>query len=118
MQATIELNGLEFFACHGVSEQERKVGNIFIVDISFNVDISRALSSDLIEDTVNYATVYEIIRKEMEIPSNLLEHIAGRIQASLQAGFPEMKKIKIAIAKVNPPIGGQAQNARVVITSP
>ncbi len=111
----IQLNKLEFFAFHGVSEQEKKVGNTFIVDFECEIDFSKALESDDLEDTVSYADIYHLIKKEMEIPSNLLEHVAGRIIRSVQNNFPQIQMLKISIAKINPPIGGQAASATVTI---
>ena len=115
MQSIIELSQLEFYAYHGVLEQERKVGNTYIVDVMLTMDISRPMVTDAIEDTVNYAEVYDLIKHEMSIPSNLLEHVAGRILRSLKGAFPRLKNVRISVAKVNPPIGGQAAFARVVV---
>ncbi len=75
----IELKGMTFFAYHGAMEQERKVGNSFVVDLHLFLDLTPAATSDNLEDTVNYASVYELVKEEMAIPSNLLEHAAGRI---------------------------------------
>ncbi len=117
MQTLIELNGLEFYAYHGVSEQEKKVGNTFFVDISMEANIFQAVLSDNIKDTVSYADVYAVVKEEMEIPSNLLEHVAGRIIHSIRQHFPKVKRITVAIAKRNPPFGGAVKNARVILST-
>ena len=66
----------------------------------------RALTEDVIDDTVNYAEVYALIRRKMEEPVNLLEHLAHRITEDLYAQFPPIQAIALCITKVTPPISG------------
>ncbi|MDR2232129.1 MAG: dihydroneopterin aldolase [Tannerella sp.] len=115
MNVLIELSEMKFYAFHGVSAQEKAVGNIFTVDISYRCPSSEACSSDNIEDTVSYADVYCVVKKEMECPSRLLEHLAARISTSLKAGFPQLTYLKIRVSKANPPLGGEVKSASVVI---
>lgn len=116
MQSTIQLSGLEFYAFHGVTEQERKVGNTFLVDISIDTDISRPMETDLLEDTVNYAEIYDLVKTEMSVPSNLLEHIAGRILKCLLSRYPQVSRARVEVAKRNPPVGGQTAWAKVTVS--
>lgn len=106
---------MEFYAYHGVLEQERIVGNTFLVDVRLQVDISSAIESDQVEDTISYAEVYELVKEEMHIPSNLLEHVAGRIVSQLKHRFPQIKGIRVAVSKPTPPIEGQIGYAKVEI---
>lgn len=69
---TIEINGLEIHAGHGVLPQERMVGNTFRVDLCLDLDLSKAMDSDNVDDTVNYARVIGIVKQEMAIPSHPL----------------------------------------------
>jgi dihydroneopterin aldolase len=116
MQSTIQLAGLEFYAFHGVMEQEQTVGNTFLVDISIDADLFKSMHSDQLEDTINYAEVYALIKQEMAIPSCLLEHVAGRILHSLFNHFPTIERITITIAKKNPPMEGQVAWAKVIVS--
>ena len=68
-----------------------------------------------VEDTLNYATVYEAVASEMMIPSNLLEHVAGRIGTHLLDMFPEIKDIDLSITKLNPPMGADCTGAGVEV---
>ena len=111
----VELKGMSFYAYHGVMEQEQKVGNTYTVDLELYVDLSRAVQTDNLEDTVNYAVVYEIVKKEMKIRSQLLEHVAGRIINRIKQNFSEITTVKIRLAKLNPPISGDIKEAAVVI---
>jgi len=111
----IELKGMSFYAYHGVMEQEQKVGNTYTIDLKLYADLSRAAQTDNLNDTVNYAAVYEIVKEEMKVPSQLLEHIAGRIINHIKRDFPKITIVKIRLAKLNPPISGDIKEAAVVI---
>ncbi len=111
----IELKEMTFHAYHGVLEQERKVGNSYFVDLKLYFDFNKALNSDNLNDTINYASIYEIVKTEMLISSNLIEHVAGRIIKHLQKKFPIITEIEIRLAKKNPPIGGDIKETAVII---
>ncbi len=115
MTTQITLDAMKFYAYHGVEAQERKVGNTFVADLVLSAPIEGAVKSDAIEDTINYATVYEVVKREMAIPSNLLEHVAGRILVALKEAFPELLAIELRISKMNPPLGGDVRSASVIL---
>lgn len=102
----IILSGMNFHAFHGVMEEERLLGNTFTVDLEATLDLSAAAGSDSLEDTVNYAEIYAITKREMEIPSRLLEHVAGRIIKAVKTRFPEITTVKAVVSKKNPPVTG------------
>lgn len=115
MTIKIELNAMKFYAFHGVAPQERKVGNHFVVDIRMETNVSRATQSDDIRDTVNYAEVYTVVKREMERPSLLLEAVAGRILHSIKQEFPQVRHLCVKVAKLNPPFGGDVESAAVLL---
>ena len=94
----IVLKNIRFYAQHGVLAQERETGG------EFNVSI---------DDTLNYAKLFEIIKNEMQKPSFLLEHVAGRIGQSIFNQMPKTDSIDITISKINPPIGADIDFASV-----
>ena len=112
----IELKKMFFHAYHGVMEQERIVGNTYRVDLKLFLDLSKAIQSDKLEDTLNYADIYKIAKEEMSISSHLLEHVAGRIVRAIKRNYPDVSKINIRLAKRNPPIEGEIHEAAVIIT--
>ena len=114
----IELKGLRFHAFHGVLPQERTVGGDYEVDISVDYADERAVETDNVEDTLNYAELYDIVKEEMAQPSNLLEHVAGRIGKRTLKTFSGAHSVTVAVTKLNPPIGGECRGARVVISHP
>ncbi len=111
----IEIEGMKFYAYHGYFESERIVGNEFVVDISIETDCSAAAASDSLEDALNYQSVYDLVKREMQVKSFLLEHVAGRILITLQTEFPNIQNARIKVSKVNPPMGGEVENASVTL---
>lgn len=107
---------MRFYAYHGVGKQERTVGNRFVVDLVLTADLQRAVASDDLGDTINYAAVYEAVKDEMAVPSALLEHVAGRILTSLKTHFPQLTGAEVKVAKMTPPFGGDVQSAAVILT--
>ena len=111
----IELEGMEFKAYHGCLPQEKVRGNNFIVDFRGELDLSAAVERDNLEDTLNYADIYDIVSEEMSIPSELLENVAGRIVKSIAARFPQLESFSIRVSKSKPPVDGIVQWSRVTL---
>jgi len=115
MMITVTLEAMKFHAFHGVMEEERIIGGTFLADISYKID-TNAVESDNIKDTINYASVYDIVKEEMDNPSQLIEHVTGRIMRALKTKFPQMHETTVKISKLNPPVNGEAGKASVTIT--
>lgn len=99
----VQLHNLRFFAQHGVYGEERTVGNEFEVNLALVVKAPKEIVSSL-EQTINYAEVYRIIKEGFASPQALLETLAQQIAAAIKAAFPSVKKIRIQIIKLHPPI--------------
>jgi dihydroneopterin aldolase len=104
---------MKLFAHHGVLPQERSVGACFILNLRIETDFSRAMESDELDGTLSYASVYDVVKEEMAQPSNLLEHVAGRICRSLFLHFPQAEAIQLELLKENPPMGADCKGAGV-----
>lgn len=111
----IELEDMRFWAYHGCLESERTCGNLFIVDFRGEMDLRKAAESNNLKDTVNYGEIYDVVKAEMEVPSDLLEHVAGRIVNSVAERFPEFVGFSVRISKRRPPVGGPVQWSRVTL---
>ncbi len=109
----IFLHDIHFYAFHGVLAQEQKIGNDFRIDIKLEYDITKACCTDNIKDTISYSEVYQIIKEEMEIPSQLLEHVSARIVNHLFEALPAISGISILLAKRNPPMGADLKEAGI-----
>lgn len=106
---------MEFYAYHGCFEEEQKIGTWFNVDLSLEVDTSKAEESDNIEDTVNYQSVYQVVKEQMMIPSHLLENVARRILDAVGKNFPAVSYAWVKVKKMNPPLGGVMESVSVEI---
>lgn len=115
MTSYILLENIRFFAYHGVAPQETTVGNEFVVSLRLKTDIARAMESDDVADTVNYAEIHQTVKEEMDIPSKLLEHIAGRIVRRLFNDFTTIERIDLKLSKRNPPMGADIETAGVEV---
>ena len=111
----IELVGLEFFFFFVVYTEEQQAGINFVVDLAVEGHFNEAVSADNLAGTIDYEKLYAVVAAEMQVRSKLLEHVAGRILNRIVAGHPEVKKIKVSIAKLNPPINGKCRATRVSI---
>lgn len=112
----ITLNGMNFYAFHGCFAEEQAIGTHFRLDVSFVTDTERAQQTDNIADTVSYLDVYQTIRREMEIPSHLLEHVGERVCTALLSVFPAIERVDVRVSKLNPPLGGQLESVTVEVT--
>ena len=113
-ESYICLHEVRFYAFHGVMPQERRVGGEFLVSVKVGYPLEKAMSSDDVADTLNYAALYELVKKEMMLPSSLLEHVMGRIVEAIEKAFPKVTSVEVKIKKVNPPMGSDSNGAEVM----
>ena len=106
MTTKIELEKMRFYAYHGVMPQETTVGNDFVVDLILTAPL---------DDTINYAAVYAVVKEQMDIPSKLIEHVAGRILYALKERFPQLAAVELKLSKLNPPFGGDVHSASIIL---
>lgn len=106
MENHIAIHSLRLYARHGVLEQEQTLGAWFLVDVDLTASFLQAMLSDTLEGTVSYADVYDVIRKEMQTPSRLIEHAGGRIVRALFLHFPQVTRIGLRLTKETPPVTG------------
>ena len=95
MEYRIVLSRMEFRALHGCYELERKVGNRF--------------------KTVNYLTVYEVVRMQMRITQHTIERVAMNIIEAIYAAFAQVRHVKCTVSKLAPPLGGKLEKVSVVL---
>ena len=112
-QTFIRIEKLRIRAFHGVLPQERQVGGDFTVTLRIGYPWQRAMESDDVADTLDYAAVYRLVRSEMAVPSQLLEHVAGRITKALLRQYPLITTIDLWLTKVTPPMGADCEGAGV-----
>ena len=113
--SSIILKDIRIFAHHGVLPQERAVGAYFTLNLRIQTDFSRALATDDLAGTISYADAFEVVKAEMAVPSQLLEHVAGRICQALFDRFPAAEAIHLERLKENPPMGADCAGAGVAL---
>lgn len=111
----IILRDIQCYAHHGCLPQETLIGSPYIVNVSVSADLSKSCQSDELEHTIDYVSLNTIVKEEMAIPSKLLEHVAQRILDRICTTFTEVKKAKVCVEKLNPPIGGEVVGVRVCL---
>lgn len=117
VQYELKIQRMKVFARHGVLPQERTVGADFYVSVLAEAAVEpSAYDDDRLEGTVSYAQLAEAIRQEMQVPSQLLEHVAKRIADRILREHASISRIQVEVEKENPPMGALCQAVGVKIT--
>ncbi len=110
------LEGMEFFAYHGHYHEERIIGSKFIVDLELEYDSFPAQQDDHLRDALNYQEVYQVVKKEMDQKSHLLENVAHRILKAVRKAFPAIRAMTVKISKINPTVGGKVRQVSCILS--
>jgi dihydroneopterin aldolase len=117
MSDQIILTGIQGFGYHGLFEHERRDGQDFFVDLSLNVDLSVAAQSDLIDDTVNYAEITDLVVAEITSePVNLIEKLAGRIAERILRDHIKVSQVTVTVHKPQAPVAAQLKDIAVQVS--
>ena len=101
----IYIRGLRVFAYHGVNIEEKEKGQPFVLDVTLEVDLSRAGQSDNLSDTVNYAKVAKRIVRVMQTEKDdLIERAATRVAEAILTEFPAVREVTVLLKKPRAPI--------------
>ena len=101
--ALISVEGIRVFAYHGHLPEEAKLGGHFIVNVWVTVDTSEVEKTDDLNHTVDYVKIIEIVRDQMAIRSDMIEHPARRIVDTILP-LNKVQKVKVEVEKISPPI--------------
>jgi dihydroneopterin aldolase len=108
---TIELTGLELHGHHGVSEDERRDGQLFVFDVRLEVPDGTG-ASDRIEDTIDYRAVAVLVREVSDGRQfRLLEALAATLAETMLERFPaEAVRVRVRKPQVrlDPPVEASA----------
>lgn len=99
----IRLNNMQFYAFHGLYEEEKVKGGTFVV----NLEIGYKPTTDIIQhihETIDYVKVFELIEQQMLVATELLETWVMKTTQLLQIRFGQIQRIQIELVKVQPPI--------------
>jgi dihydroneopterin aldolase len=111
----ILLEGMRFYAYHGVNPEERTLGQRFTVDVALAVDLRRAGERDDLAATVSYSDVFKLVRRIVEgEPRNLIEAVAEAIATAILAAFPPVERVTVTVRKPEAPLRGAMLDAAAV----
>ncbi len=113
----ISLDGMEFHSYHGCFAEEQHIGSKFIIDFYLETDTTEAEITDDLSKTINYQSVYTLVKNEMEVRSKLIENVGRRILDSVTKAFPEIRYAEVRLSKMNPPLGGKVESVSVTIST-
>lgn len=103
----IIMNHMGFYGFHGVLEEEKAIGQKFFVDVELSLDLSSAGKTDLVENTISYADVYDDVKYFVESARyNLIEALGENICNMILAKYPEVQEAMVRIKKPEAPVRG------------
>jgi len=101
------LKNLVFYGYHGDREEERRLGQRFIIDISLYRDLSLPARTDRLGDTIDYVAVYDTVKQiATGERHDLVERVAGRIVETLFERFGDLQRVVVQVKKPAAPIDG------------
>lgn len=114
MTDRIVITGIRGFGFHGVLPEERIAGQEFIVDLEVTSDFARAVESDDVLDTVNYAELGRIAHEAIVGPAfNLVESLADVVAKKCLA-LDKVQTVCVTVHKPSAPLGVPFNNVKVV----
>lgn len=112
----IRLKNMVFYGYHGVAEPEKILGGKFEVDVELEFDMTRAIRTDHLHDTVSYEEIYHLVEGVVTTSKfYLIEALAGQILKSIFLRYP-VNSVTVRIRKPNAPVKGVLDTVEVEIT--
>lgn len=99
----IKLEHVILYGYHGLHKGEEVLGGEFEINLSAYFDV-KEFPITLLENSVDYATLFAIVKQRMLQPAHLLETIAMDIVNEVLGKFSFVDEVKISISKLKPPI--------------
>ena len=112
---TIELEGIDFYVFHGCYELEQQTGSHFEVSLRLTTELGTVAEDDDVTKAVNYLTVYEVVREQMQRTQCTIERVAQNIIDALHVRFPQIHETECRVTKIAPPLGGKVARVSVVL---
>jgi 7,8-dihydroneopterin aldolase/epimerase/oxygenase len=101
---TIEITGLSLYTHHGVSAAEQEVGQRLVIDLRLELGDCDATITDRIEDTIDYASVCQVVALAAQQRSyKTLERLCTALADRLLEQFTA-ESVWVKASKPEPPI--------------
>ena len=112
---SIEINGLSLYTHHGVTVAEREIGQRLLIDLKLEVGEVDATVTDLVEDTVDYGEVCNVVALVAQQRSyKTLERLCTAIADRLLADFT-IEAVEVKCTKPEPPIALPVEDVAVTV---
>lgn len=113
----ITIKGLSFKGNHGYYPKEREAGNAFEIDVTAEGEFRESIQKNDLGKTFNYEMAADCASDVISGPSELLiETLCYRIGESIFKKAGSIKKLKVAVRKLSPPIEIKAKYAEIEMT--
>lgn len=109
----IEIKGIQCYSYHGCMPEETKTGGKYLVDVIIHYNFEKAADTDNLNETIDYCRIYDVVQKEMSVPSKLIESVAKRIAFKCKEQYNNIENIQIKVIKLSPPISGLVEHVAV-----
>jgi len=111
----IFLKNIRSYAYHGCLAEEARIGGNYRVDVRLDFDSGKSERTDDLKDTVDYCQVYDIVQREMDIRSKLIEHVGARIADALLKEIALLDATTVRVTKIAPPMNGDVQEVQFIV---
>ncbi len=106
METFLKIEDIKLWARVGVLNEERKLGQLFSLDIFLWTNFEKCTVNDDIKKTVDYSKLVQILKDQSKkIYCFTIEKYSNAILEIIDQEF-KLSKIKIILTKCNPPIKG------------
>lgn len=100
----IFIEGLEVYGHHGVTDEEKVLGQRLLYDVRLSMDECDAAYTDDVADTVDYTEVIDVIVDVATTGSySLLERLAQLTAEAIIRRFP-VDEVWVQVTKPHPPV--------------
>ena len=109
---TVRLINAVFYAHHGVTQEEHRLGGRYEVDVTMHLDLEDAAETDKLHNTVDYEGVYRMVNEL--VTGNkfyLIEKLAVLISRGVMEQYKLVRAVEVTVRKHNPPVGGTLDQA-------
>ena len=112
----VKLTNMVFYGYHGVIQQEKELGGRFEVDVELDFDMSAAIHSDHLGDTISYEDVYSRVQEAVTGKKfHLLETLAGKVLRTLFQYF-KIRAACVRVRKPSAPIKGLLDTVEIEVS--
>lgn len=112
----IYIKDLQVYGFHGVNQQEKDMGQRFMISVELFLDLKEAGDTDDLNKTVNYGELCLVIEEQFkEKKYDLIEKAAEKLAQFILLKYDIVQRIKLKIKKPWAPIGKPLEYAAVEI---